>query len=66
MDEVTCADVNTNAIGIHNMAVVGYTEEYWIVKNSFGTEWGHEGYVYIKRNNNVCGIGHEIIVTWNG
>ncbi|KAH7720475.1 cathepsin L-like proteinase [Aphelenchoides avenae] len=66
IDESTCANVNTNAAGIHNMLLVGYTEEYWILKNSFGTEWGHEGYVYIKRNNDVCGIGHEVIVAWMG
>lgn len=35
--------------GGHVMLVVGYddTQGYWIVKNSWGSNWGMEGYVYI-------------------
>ncbi|XP_058775525.1 P34 probable thiol protease-like [Vicia villosa] len=48
----------------HAMVIVGYdsvdSDEYWIVKNSWGTRWGDNGYMYIKRNTGkkygVCAI----------
>ncbi|XP_072258358.1 cathepsin L-like proteinase [Pyxicephalus adspersus] len=53
----------------HAVIVVGYGTEYdeeendnvdyWIVKNSWGDDWGENGYVRMKRNDNLCGIGLE-------
>jgi xylem cysteine proteinase len=43
----------------HALLVVGYTSQYWIVKNSWGTSWGSDGYVFIGRNGGgpgICGI----------
>lgn len=28
---------------------------YWIVRNSWGTSWGDNGYAYIKIGNDMCG-----------
>ncbi|XP_020232327.1 low-temperature-induced cysteine proteinase [Cajanus cajan] len=50
----------------HAILIVGYgsegDEDYWIVKNSWGTSWGMEGYIYIRRNTNlkygVCAINY--------
>ncbi|KAI4874695.1 hypothetical protein NFI96_021608 [Prochilodus magdalenae] len=57
-DEPKCS----SSIQTHAVLVVGYDtdcsgRQYWLVKNSWGTEWGEQGYIRMSRNkNNQCGI----------
>ena len=41
-----------------NVLVVGYTPTYWIIKNSYGASWGNNGYLYLIRGINACGIAN--------
>ena len=53
----------------HGVTVVGYgtSEEgikYWLVKNSWGTDWGKSGYVMMQRDvagspEGLCGIAMD-------
>ena len=51
----------------HAVAITGYGETdqgvpYWIMRNSFGEEWGDRGYIKIFRGNNTLHI--EEFCTW--
>jgi cathepsin L len=56
------SDPNCSSVNVyHGIAVVGWgnngTTDYWILKNSFGTSWGEQGYILLERNaNNMCGV----------
>lgn len=49
----------------HAVTVVGWGEvshqdrsatKYWIVQNSWGSDWGEDGYIYILRGKDNAGV----------
>jgi len=53
----------------HGVLIVGYGNEtdiwgqqitYWTIKNSWGADWGYNGYVYIEQGTGCCGVDQYI------
>jgi len=56
------ADTSMNPISAHWITIIGWQDDhtiqsggYWICKNSWGTDWGENGFCKIAYNS-VCGI----------
>lgn len=73
--------VNCDQSANHAMLIVGYGQDdlddgtvmkYWIARNSWGREWGEDGFVRVKRGNGrknvpgVCGIAKNPSVALGG
>lgn len=45
----------------HCVQAVGINMDdgYWIVRNSWGTEWGNEGYIWLEVGSNMCNIAYD-------
>lgn len=48
----------------HGVVIVGFEvfngEKVWIIRNSWGTAWGDEGYFRLKYGSNVCGLSRSV------
>jgi C1A family cysteine protease len=62
-DEPSCSTIYlTHAVGIIGYGTDSGTD-YWIVRNSWGRDWGEKGYARMSRNkNNQCGIASDTII----
>ncbi|EFA74631.1 hypothetical protein PPL_11599 [Heterostelium album PN500] len=52
-------------LGGHAIKIVGWGTDstsgldYWIVQNSWGSDWGMNGFFWIQRGTNMCGIDRD-------
>ena len=60
------APCEEDAFQNHAVSVVGYGtedgEDYWLIKNSWGTWWGDNGFMKLKRGVGMCRVGRRIAV----
>lgn len=49
-----------NFIGNHAVAIVGYTNDSFIIRNSWGQNWGDRGYTFFSFDDYSAGKYHEI------
>lgn len=62
LSKITCSAQDLN----HAMTVIGYGsddgQDFWLIKNSWGTAWGEDGYLRLARNQaNLCGIASNAV-----
>lgn len=45
----------------HCVQLVGYNrhDNYWILRNSWSTEWGMDGFIHLQFDANTCGLANE-------
>merc|ERR1712118_569926 len=50
----------------HCVMAVGFNSTaptpYWIVRNSWASTWGEEGYIYLEMAKNTCGLADDATI----
>lgn len=56
--------VTGEALGGHAVRMLGWGVEngtpYWLIANSWNTDWGNNGFFKIQRGNDECGVESEV------
>jgi len=40
----------------------GKTVPVWLVRNSWGADWGEKGFIWIQRDKDLCGVADEVTI----
>ncbi len=52
-------------LGAHAVKIIGWgienNEKYWLISNSFGSEWGDQGYFKMLRGVGECAIEQNVV-----
>jgi len=40
----------------HGVTIVGFTDSAWIIRNSWGEDWGDNGYMLMAKGQNICQV----------
>lgn len=51
------SDCGRRSKSTHTVAIVGYTPDAWIIKNSWGDNWADNGYALLRKGVRTCGLG---------
>jgi cathepsin F len=56
----------------HCVLITGYDDAYvdwfdetvqvWKIRNSWGSDWGYSGYLYVERGYDYCGVADEVTI----
>jgi len=41
---------------------LGYNVPIWYIRNSWGSDWGEDGYIWVMRNEDLCGVADEVTI----
>lgn len=57
-------------LGFHSVKILGWGTDhndtpYWLAANSWGSDWGEDGYFRIRRGQNDCDIEHFVVGAWS-
>jgi hypothetical protein len=46
----------------HCVQLVGMASDYWIIRNSWASDWGEDGYIRVAKAKNLCGVLDETTI----
>jgi len=58
----SCGHTIDHCVQLTGYANYGENGAYWILRNSWGSDWGNYGYIWIAIGHDLCGIGDAATV----